>query len=59
MSLSLETIELVPATGFEPARPREDFGFKDRCVYRSATRAFTIIKEFPVAVKIVHQVASL
>ena len=24
---------MVPATGFAPARPGEDFGFKDRCVY--------------------------
>lgn len=39
---------MVPATGFEPARPAEDFGFKDRCVYHSTTRALTtlgLIKE--------------
>ena len=25
---------VVPAAGFEPARPAQDFGFKDRCVYQ-------------------------
>ena len=30
---------MVPAAGLEPARPAEDFGFKDRCVYHSAMRA--------------------
>ena len=30
---------MVPETGLEPARPAEDFGFKDRCVYHSTTRA--------------------
>lgn len=30
---------MVPAAGLEPARPGEDFGFKDRCVYHSTIRA--------------------
>ena len=39
MAPSLEVSNVVPAAGFEPARPAEDFGFKDRCVYHSAMRA--------------------
>jgi hypothetical protein len=42
---------MVPATGFEPARPAEDFGFKDRCVYHSATRAYHLLWTDKVAVK--------
>jgi hypothetical protein len=42
---------MVPATGIEPARPAEDFGFKDRCVYHSATRAIAYYWIDNVAVK--------
>jgi hypothetical protein len=42
---------MVPATGIEPARPAEDFGFKDRCVYHSATRAIVYYGIDNVAVK--------
>lgn len=47
---------MVPATGFEPARPAEDFGFLNRRVYRSATRAHSSIKNFRLSVKRVNQV---
>lgn len=36
-------VAMVPATGLEPARPGEDFGFKDRCVYHFTTRAWAAL----------------
>jgi chaperonin cofactor prefoldin len=35
---------MVPTVGFEPTHPAKDFGFKDRCVYRSAMQALTLDK---------------